>query len=131
VAHSNLLLYDAGLQLDIPVTTMGGASVSPYIQAGAGAMRYNIEESIVSSTSTNFAANVGLGAEERIDVAGEEIGQFGQVEFGRRGRPELRGHRAAVRDAVSRRCLRLMATRHSSSNRHCAPTCAVFVVASY
>src|SRR4051812_10508153 len=38
VAHRNLLLYDAGLQLDIPVATMGGTSFSPFVQAGAGAI---------------------------------------------------------------------------------------------
>ncbi|HEV7992715.1 MAG TPA: outer membrane beta-barrel protein [Gemmatimonadaceae bacterium] len=63
VAHSNLLLYDAGLQLDIPVTTMGGTSLSPFVQAGAGAIRYDISESVISTKATNFAANVGLGAD--------------------------------------------------------------------
>jgi hypothetical protein len=71
VAHSNMLMYDGGLQLDIPVTTIAGTAMSPFIQAGAGAMRYEISESFLSTTATNFAANVGVGA----DVAlGNAIG---------------------------------------------------------
>ena len=71
VAHSNVLLYDAGLQLDIPVTSVGGTSFSPFIQAGAGAMRYEISQSFLSTKATNFAGNFGVGA----DVAlGKNIG---------------------------------------------------------
>jgi hypothetical protein len=71
VAQSRMLLYDAGLQLDIPVTTMGGTSFAPFVQAGAGAIRYDITQSLLSATATNFAGNVGLGA----DVAmGNNVG---------------------------------------------------------
>ncbi|PYP79548.1 MAG: hypothetical protein DMD35_07835 [Gemmatimonadetes bacterium] len=63
VAHSNMLMYDGGLQLDVPVTSISGMSLAPFIQAGAGAMRYEISESFLSTTSTNFAANVGVGAD--------------------------------------------------------------------
>jgi len=83
VAHSNLLLYDAGLQLDIPVTTMGGTSLSPFVQAGAGAIRYDISQSILSAKATNFAANVGLGADVALGngvgvrvMAKDYIGKF-------------------------------------------------------
>jgi hypothetical protein len=71
VAHSNMLIYDGGLQLDVPVTTIAGTAMSPFIQAGAGAIRYDISQSFLSTKATNFAANVGLGA----DVAlGNNIG---------------------------------------------------------
>ncbi|MFL5618119.1 MAG: outer membrane beta-barrel protein [Gemmatimonadaceae bacterium] len=71
VAHSNMLLYDGGLQLDVPAMTIAGTATSPFIQAGAGAMRYEISQSFLSTNATNFAANVGLGA----DVAvGNNIG---------------------------------------------------------
>jgi Outer membrane protein beta-barrel domain len=63
VAHSNLLLYDGGLQVDVPAMTIAGAATSPFIQAGAGAMRYEISQSFLSTKATNFAANVGLGAD--------------------------------------------------------------------
>jgi hypothetical protein len=83
VAHSNLLLYDAGLQLDIPVTTMGGTSLSPFVQAGAGAIRYDITQSLLSAKATNFAANVGLGADVALGnglgvrvMAKDYIGKF-------------------------------------------------------
>jgi hypothetical protein len=71
VAHSNMLLYDGGLQLDVPAMTIAGTSTSPFIQAGAGAMRYEISQSFLSTNATNFAGNVGVGA----DVAlGKNIG---------------------------------------------------------
>lgn len=63
VAHSSVVLYDAGLQLDFPLTTMMGTNLSPFVQAGAGAMRYEITQSFITTHSTNFAANVGAGAD--------------------------------------------------------------------
>ena len=63
VAKSSVVLYDAGLQLDIPVTSAYGATFSPFLQAGVGALRYDITESIVSTTATNLAGNIGGGAD--------------------------------------------------------------------
>jgi len=63
IAHSSTLLYDGGLQLDLPLTTTSGISLKPFAQVGAGAMRYNIDASILQTNATNFAANVGLGAD--------------------------------------------------------------------
>jgi len=63
IAHSSTLLYDGGLQLDLPLTTTSGFSLKHFAQIGAGAMRYNINESIIQTNATNFAANVGLGAD--------------------------------------------------------------------
>ncbi len=64
VAHSTMVLYDADLQLNIPVTSsMSGVSFSPFIQAGAGGIHYDISESIISTKASNFAGNVGLGAD--------------------------------------------------------------------
>jgi hypothetical protein len=63
IAHSSTLLYDGGLQLDLPVTTASGLSVKPFAQAGVGAMRYDISQSIISTQATNLAGNVGLGAD--------------------------------------------------------------------
>ena len=78
-----MVLYDGGLQLDIPVTTVAGASFSPFIQAGAGAIHYDISESIISTKATNFAGNVGLGADVAIGngfgirvMAKDYIGKF-------------------------------------------------------
>jgi hypothetical protein len=63
VAKSTVVLYDAGLQLDIPMTSAYGATFSPFIQAGVGAMHYDINESLISTTATNLAGNVGAGAD--------------------------------------------------------------------
>jgi hypothetical protein len=63
IAHSSTLLYDGGLQLDLPLTTASGFSLKPFAQVGAGAMHYNIDASILQTNTTNFAANVGLGAD--------------------------------------------------------------------
>ena len=63
IAHSSTLLYDGGLQFDLPLTSASGFSLKPFAQVGAGAMRYNINESIIQTNATNFAANVGLGAD--------------------------------------------------------------------
>jgi hypothetical protein len=63
IAHSTTLLYDGGIQLDLPIAMGSGMSLKPFAQVGAGAMRYNINESIVSTNATNFAGNVGLGAD--------------------------------------------------------------------
>jgi hypothetical protein len=63
IAHSSTLLYDGGIQLDLPLTTASGLSLKPFAQAGVGAMRYNISESILQTNATNLAGNVGLGAD--------------------------------------------------------------------
>jgi hypothetical protein len=63
IARSSTLLYDGGLQLGLPFTTAGGYSLKPFAQIGAGAMRYDISESIVETKATNFAGNIGVGAD--------------------------------------------------------------------
>lgn len=63
VAHSSMVFYDAGLQLDIPVTSAYGATFSPFVQAGIGGMHYDISQSLVSTTATNLAGNIGAGAD--------------------------------------------------------------------
>lgn len=63
IARSSTLLYDGGLQLDLPLTMASGFSLKPFAQVGAGAMRYDISQSIVETQATNFAANVGVGAD--------------------------------------------------------------------
>jgi hypothetical protein len=63
VAHSSMVFYDAGLQLDIPMTSAYGATFSPFVQAGIGGMHYDISQSLVSTTATNLAGNIGAGAD--------------------------------------------------------------------
>ena len=83
VAKSRMVLADGGLQLDIPVTSVAGTSVSPFIQAGAGVIKYDITQSFVKANATNFAANVGLGADMALGnnmgirlMAKDYIGKF-------------------------------------------------------
>jgi hypothetical protein len=83
VAHSRLVMYDAGLQLAIPVTTAMGTAMTPFVQAGAGAMRYDITQSVLNTTTTNFAANIGAGVDFAVGrgvgvrvLAKDYIGKF-------------------------------------------------------
>lgn len=83
VAQSSIVLYDAGLQLDFPVTSAYGATFSPFLQAGVGALHYDITESLISTTATNLAGNVGAGADIAIGhgvglrlMAKDYIGKF-------------------------------------------------------
>jgi len=63
VAHNAMVFYDAGLQLDIPVTSALGYTFSPFLQAGIGGMHYDISQSVVSTSATNLAYNLGAGAD--------------------------------------------------------------------
>jgi opacity protein-like surface antigen len=63
VGKSSALLYDAGLRLSVPLSAGGASGISPFVQAGAGAMRQEIEVAPVSTRSTNFAYNVGAGVD--------------------------------------------------------------------
>jgi hypothetical protein len=83
IAHSSTLLYDGGIQLDLPISTGSGLGLKPFAQAGVGAMRYNISESILQTNTTNFAANVGVGADVAVAqgiglrlMAKDYIGKF-------------------------------------------------------
>jgi hypothetical protein len=83
VAHSRLVMYDAGLQLVMPLTTAMGTQMTPFLQAGAGAMRYDITQSVINTTATNFAANVGAGVDFAVGrgvgvrvMAKDYIGKF-------------------------------------------------------
>ena len=83
LAQSRVQMFDAGLELALPLTSMSGTAFTPFIQAGAGAMRYDITQSFITTSSTNFAANVGLGADVSVGsgvgirvMARDYIGNF-------------------------------------------------------
>jgi hypothetical protein len=83
VARSRVVLYDAGLQLDLPMATATGTSFSPFVQAGVGGMRYELTESFLTSTSQNLAGNIGIGADVSVGsgvgirlMAKDYIGRF-------------------------------------------------------
>jgi hypothetical protein len=83
VGHSSMLIYDAGLEYDFGSSRGGAMPIAPFIQAGVGAIHYNIDESILTTQATNLAGNVGLGADFRVGrgvavrlLAKDYIGQF-------------------------------------------------------
>jgi len=64
VGHSSTLIYDADLEYAFTGMQNGTTSFTPFVQAGVGAMRYDIDAvSVLTTTTTNFAGNVGLGAD--------------------------------------------------------------------
>jgi outer membrane protein with beta-barrel domain len=63
VGHSAVLLYDAGLEYNLGRASESSIAFSPFIQAGVGAMKYDVSASVIDTHATNFAGNVGLGAD--------------------------------------------------------------------
>jgi len=60
---SSALLYDAALRLSVPLSAGSGPAIRPFVQAGAGAMRQEIDVASIATHSTNFAYNVGAGVD--------------------------------------------------------------------
>ncbi|MEO5904778.1 MAG: hypothetical protein ABIQ55_12260 [Gemmatimonadaceae bacterium] len=59
---SDVWMYDAGLQFSAPVIS-GQRSIIPFVQAGIGGMKYNVQVSGVNSSASNVAVNAGIGAD--------------------------------------------------------------------
>ena len=83
VGHSSMLIYDGGLEYNFASMKSSGLPVSPFVQAGVGAIRYNIDESILHTNATNLAGNLGLGADLQLGkgmalrlLAKDYIGKF-------------------------------------------------------
>jgi opacity protein-like surface antigen len=66
-----IFLYDGSLRFKLPFGTSAG-TFAPYVQAGAGAMRYSYDtdDFNAKNTTTNVAYNVGVGAMWRIGGLG-------------------------------------------------------------
>ena len=60
--QSSALMYDAGLRLRLPLGGLIGG-FSPFVQAGAGAMRQEVQVASAATHSTDFAYNVGGGVD--------------------------------------------------------------------
>jgi opacity protein-like surface antigen len=67
IGSGSAWLYDAGIQVSLPLQS----GIVPFAQAGAGAMRQSFAVGPVSTNATNFAWNVGAGADIPI---GERLG---------------------------------------------------------
>ena len=64
-------LYDGGIQLRMPLKPNATSGFSPFVQAGAGAVRYSTEnDDITSSSSTNAAFNYGAGIDWQLGKLG-------------------------------------------------------------
>lgn len=66
LGDAKVLLYDAGLQLKLPV---GASGLTPLVQVGAGAMRLSVDNSLVKTTGTSFAGNAGVGFDYQVGRA--------------------------------------------------------------
>jgi hypothetical protein len=63
VAQSRVVVYDVGLQLDLPMATASGTAFSPFVQGGVGGMRQEITQSLLTTMSNALAGNIGIGAD--------------------------------------------------------------------
>ena len=85
VGSSNMLLYDGGLEFSFPQTSASSMAFAPFVQVGAGAIRYKADASILQTQATNFAGNAGIGADLTL---GQNLGlrlmakdYFGKFDF--------------------------------------------------
>jgi opacity protein-like surface antigen len=65
VGRSSVLMYDGALRLRVPVGA-AGLPISPFVQGGAGYVRQSFDIGPASTHATNFAYNVGAGADVAI-----------------------------------------------------------------
>ena len=69
VGSSKALVSDAGVQLDLPAMKSSGLQLAPFVQAGVGAIRYDLAlgESVlggaVKTRATNLAGSLGAGVD--------------------------------------------------------------------
>jgi hypothetical protein len=63
VGTSTAWLYDGGVQLTAPTVERGLLPIAPFVQVGAGAIHYTVRNSLLQTTASNFAGNVGVGAD--------------------------------------------------------------------
>src|SRR5688500_2442192 len=81
VGTSKALIYDGGVELTIPMAQ--STVVSPFLQGGVGAMRYEVESGFLNTTATNVTYNVGGGVDVQLTpnlglrlMAKDYIGKF-------------------------------------------------------
>jgi Outer membrane protein beta-barrel domain len=65
VGGANLWLYDAGLRLQFPLGAT--RTVAPFVEAGAGAIRYAVDNVLLTGHATNFAVTGGVGILARLN----------------------------------------------------------------
>src|ERR1043166_8417157 len=83
VGNTSMLIYDGSVQLDLPTSGKNALGFLPFVQAGVGAILYEIDESLLHTNATNAALNLGLGADVALGrglalrlLAKDYIGKF-------------------------------------------------------
>jgi len=81
VGSSKALMYDGGVELKIPM--QAASVVTPFVQGGVGAIRYEVQSSFLNTNATNVAYNVGGGVDVRLSpnfgvrvMAKDYLGKF-------------------------------------------------------
>lgn len=68
IADSKVLLYDGGLQFRLPTSgSLGATGLTPFVEAGAGAIRYEVRTGPLTTNATNFAVNFGGGVDLQLN----------------------------------------------------------------
>lgn len=63
IADSKVLLYDGGLQYRLPTRSSLGTGIAPFVEAGVGAIRYEVRTGPLTTQATNVAGNFGGGVD--------------------------------------------------------------------
>ena len=81
VGSSKALMYDGGIELKLPM--QAASVVTPFVQAGVGAMRYEVDAAFLNTKATNVAYNFGGGVDVRLSpnfglrlMAKDYLGKF-------------------------------------------------------
>ena len=81
VGSSKALLYDGGVELKIPM--QAATIVTPFVQGGIGAIRYEVESGFLNTNATNVAYNFGGGVDMKLSpnfgvrlMAKDYLGKF-------------------------------------------------------
>jgi len=81
VGSSKALLYDGGVELKVPM--QAASMVTPFVQGGVGAIRYEVESGFLNTNATNVAYNFGGGVDVKLSpnfgvrlMAKDYLGKF-------------------------------------------------------
>ena len=81
VGSSKALMYDGGVELKVPM--QAASVVTPFVQGGVGAIRYEVESGFLNTKATNVAYNFGGGVDVRLSpnfgmrlMAKDYLGKF-------------------------------------------------------
>jgi len=64
VGSSKALLYDGGVELKVPM--QAASMVTPFVQGGVGAIRYDVQSGFLNTNATNVAYNFGGGVDVKL-----------------------------------------------------------------